>query len=283
MAEKKYDELITNHYREVANKDGLESTSTMADQITRQKETKAITDFVEDAIRHQQWAALGKPLVIMDVGCGNGYTLEVLAQKFPMNKFIGIEKIDEFRTLAASRFDQSTNVSILEGDVRDMGFADGIVADILICQRVLINLLDLSDQQKALNNIVNTVRTPHDKFKGGALLFIEAFQSPLNSLNAARLEFNLPPIESAHHNLYLPDDFFNTPALDQYHASEEVPPRNFLSTHYFVSRVLHPILLKDIPFKRNSEFVSFFTQALKENVGDYSPLKLMLFERINPE
>ena len=43
--------------------------------------------------------------------------------------------------------------------------------DLIICQRVLINLLNKNDQKKALRNLIEIVKT------GGTLLFIETFKS----------------------------------------------------------------------------------------------------------
>jgi hypothetical protein len=110
-------------------------------------------------------------------------------------------------------------------------------------------------------------------------VFIEAFSRQLDTLNEARAEFELPPIPPADHNLYLPDDFFAVSTLRRLEAPE-VPPANFLSTHYYVTRVLHPGLIPDTAVKRNSEFVRFFSGALRQNVGDYSPLRLNAFEKI---
>lgn len=271
MIEKDYDQIINKHYRQIANKDGLSSASTMADTITREKETKVIQDYLVHFIAG--WKA-DSPPTILDVGCGNGYTLQVLAARFPEPKFLGVEKSDDLRALAESRFEGSGNVAILAGDVRDPGFHGGTKVDVLICQRVLINLLDLLDQKKALENLISSVKL------GGMLLFIEAFSSALRNLNAAREEFDIPTIEPAHHNLYLSEDFFDHKGLSPYEKNPDLAPVNFLSTHYFVTRVLHPIFLQDRPFKRNSEFVKFFSQALNENVGDYAPLKLYVFKRV---
>jgi SAM-dependent methyltransferase len=279
MSEQNYDEVISEHYRKIAQQDGLEPTSTMADQVTREKETSAIIDFVGEVLERRKLQNLPPSLTIMDVGCGNGYTLEVLSQLYPASSFIGIEKSQELRALAISRFEGIGNVSIIEGDIREKGFSKGQVADILICQRVLINLLSVEDQRRGLENILEVVREPGQGNVRGVLLFIEAFSSSLETLNIARDEFDLPAMMPAHHNLYLEDNFFEDPGLTPYPSSDHLPPQNFLSTHYFVTRVLHPIFTKDKPFKRNSEFVKFFTQALRENVGDYSPLRLMLFER----
>ena len=277
MTEKDYDEIISQHYRLVAKKEGLKPTSTMADTITREKETEALQDYVGHYLDSRK---ADKPALILDVGCGNGYTVETLASRFPAAQFLGVEKSDELRTLAESRFQDYDNVTIIAGDIRDEAFANGKVADILICQRVLINLLDKDDQKEALENVIKAVKEPDSGEPGGMLLFFEAFSTTLGNLNTAREEVDLPPIEPAHHNLYLEDGFFNHPNLNPYPTIPDLAPPNYLSTHYFVTRVLHPVYLQDRPFKRNSEFVKFFTGALKENTGDYSPLKLFVFKRV---
>ena len=251
----------------------------MADTITREKETRAIVDFVGDSLRHRKAENNQQPAKIMDVGCGNGSTLEALSSQYPNEIFIGIEKTFELRELAISRFKDAKNISIRDGDIRNSDFSEGVVADILICQRVIINLLNENDQKKALKNIVHTVRKPDTWNSGGTFLFLESFSSSLRKLNEAREEFDLPEINPAHHNLYLQDDFFDIPELKNFMTDASIAPPNFLSTHYFVTRVLHPIFTKNKPVKRNSEFVNFFTYALNENSGDYAPLKLYLFER----
>lgn len=276
MTEKEYDQIIHQHYRQVAQKEGLKPTSTMADTVTREKETQAILDYIAHFLTGLQ---MDSPPKVIDVGCGNGYTLEILADRFPFAHYLGVEKSDELRALAESRFKGRENINIVAGDIRDGHFAAGETADILICQRVLINLLDPTDQGNALENLINGVKAPGPGKTGGMLLFIEAFSTALKNLNVAREEFDIPSMEPAHHNLYLPDGFFNHQKLKPYPSSAELAPPNFLSTHYFVTRVLHPVFLQDRPFKRNSEFVKFFSQALKENVGDYAPLKLFAFTR----
>ena len=278
--EKNYDDIITKHYKKIAEQEGDKSTSTMVDVITREKETRVIVDFVGDSLRNRKAENNQDSALIMDIGCGNGYTLEVLANQYPKEKFIGVEKTKELRELAISRFENMENVSIMGGDIRNSNFAKGKIADILICQRVIINLLNENDQKQALKNIASVVIKPHTWQSGGTLLFLESFSSSLSKLNEAREEFDLPAIKQAHHNLYLQDNFFDIPELKKVVTDGCIAPQNFLSTHYYVTRVLHPIFIKDRPIKRNSEFVNFFTQALQGTDGDYSPLKLYTFERI---
>ena len=278
-SERAYDEEIEQHYRKIAQDFGLSAASTMADEITRNLETKAILDFVQVALEARGEESHVRPATILDVGCGNGYTLERLLERYPDQRFIGVEKSDELRALASSRFRQDGHVTIIAGDIRNPEFAPPDSADVIICQRVLINLLEYGDQKRALENIVAVLHAGPAAAAGGKCLFIEAFTRYLLKLNEARAEFELPPIPPAHHNLYLPDDFFLVPRLRPF-VRPDIAPANFLSTHYYVTRVLHPVVTANKALKRNSEFVRFFSEALKAHVGDYSPLRLCPFEKI---
>lgn len=269
-----YDETINKHYKSVAKEHGLASTSSMMDEITRKMETKAILQFVKEALTNLQSEGRTEQLTIIDVGCGNGYTLEQLHACYPDQKFYGIEKSPELRTLASSRFSENDSIQILEGDIRDSYFAQNIEADIVICQRVLINLLDAQDQENSLHNIIGIVK------EKGFLLFLECFSEPLDRLNEARDEFDLSAISPAHHNLYLKSDFFNVPSLKLLNTNSRFERPNFLSTHYYVTRILHALFIPpNKSFKRNSEFVKFFSCALNQYSGDYSPLKLYVFAK----
>ncbi|GBF26378.1 tRNA (guanine-N(7)-)-methyltransferase [bacterium MnTg02] len=269
-----YDETIADHYRKVAEQEGLSPTSTMADEIVRAMETDAITRFLDAAHAAKTGASSGT-FRIADIGCGNGYTLGVLAQRNPEREFTGIEFSNELRALAETRVreDKLANVAIRPGDVRDPNFADNEHFDAAYCQRVLINLMDAADQRHALDNMIAKVKP------GGALLFIEAFSSALNNLNEAREEFDLEPIPAAHHNLYLEDDFFTHPLLAPFESAAWSVPPNLLSTHYYVSRVLAPVLRRPKPFKRNSHLAKFLSEALPPAIGDYSQLRIFAFRK----
>ncbi len=278
--EREYDNLISQHYQKAAAEHGLSASSTMEDHVTRKLETDAIIRIAGALLNSRKAGVARRRATILDVGCGNGYTLEMLFKNYPDQQYVGIEKSDELRALACRRFAGNDKVRIMQGDARDHDFAKGILADMVVCQRVLINLLNPDDQKLALNNIIDAALPPRDGWQsGGVLLFIECFASNLAKLNVARSEFDLPPIPPAYHNLFLPDDFFTAPGLRPLETTDPLPSPNFLSTHYFVSRVFFPFASRGKAFKRNSEFVEFFSAALKQDVGDYSPLRLHVFER----
>ena len=258
-----YDATIREHYASVAESAGLSATSTMADQLIRQRETEAILSFVR--------LATGGRGRVADFGCGNGYTLERLHQDFNDLQLFGYEYTPELRELAAQRLQGIAPVA--PGDVREAGFWGDESFDAVIVQRVIINLLNLDDQKRALDNIIKAVKP------GGHVFFIECFDHTFAELNEAREEFDLPPIGPAHHNLYLPEGFYDRPDLVPFeHPDWEFVP-NYLSTHYFVSRAFEPGLTKWRPFKRNSQVQRFFSMALPPSIGNMAPLMFHAFER----
>ena len=77
----------------------------------------------------------------------------------------------------------------------------------------------------------------------------------------------------------LDDNFF-----DRFEEIEKVATElkeNVLSTHYFISRILHDLALSanDANFTRNSMFVNFFDQALPAGIGNFSPWKCLVFQK----
>ena len=276
MTKAEYDATILAHYSDVAEESGLEPSSTMKDLVTRGLETQLVLDFVAASARRRT-ASANEHLRIADVGCGNGYSLERLSETQPDAVLHGFEFSPEMRALAEQRFKDSP-VAIAPGDVREPESFAGQSFDVVLCQRVLINLLSPEDQAQALHTLVAATRP------GGALLFIECFQSGQDRLNEGRAEFELPPLPPAHHNLYLDDDFFaQAPTLRPFEDATLTINPNFLSTHYYLARVLHPVLLGEIPFKRNAPFTQFMSQALPPGIGDFSPLKAYGFTKIASE
>jgi SAM-dependent methyltransferase len=284
-----YDSLIAGHYNAVADEFGLSQQSTMADEIIRTKETTIIKEFVQavasyrrgDYIENAGYAERAggdAELSVLDVGCGNGYTIKQLAIDMPQYAYIGVEHNDKLRDLAIVQNNTSENVRIIPGDIRQRQSIDipDCSVDTLLCQRVLINIMSDADSADALHNIISLVKP------GGYLLFIEAFLSGLNNLNNARSEFSLASIPPAYHNKYLSDNFFSHPELTQCHLPNFSLAPNTLSTHYYVSRVLHAVLLQqqgDKNFKRNSHFVHFLSSALPDGIGNYAPLQFRIFRK----
>jgi SAM-dependent methyltransferase len=269
--QREYDEAIRKHYDSVARAHKDSPSSTMEDATVRAKET----DCIERVIRgYASQRGAGAPLAVIDVGCGNGYTLSRLSESIPGNRYAGVEQNDLLRAIATQRL-TAAGVQVSPGDLRNRDSLPSEHFDVLICQRVLINLLDPADQRLALGNVVDLVKD------AGVCVFIEAFQSGLDNLNAARTEFNLSPIPPAHHNLYLEDGFFDHDRLEPWQPPDGAIARNLFSTHYYITRVFHEAMLTatSTSFIRNSHFVQFWSRALPDAIGDYAPLRIGVFRK----
>ena len=265
---KEYDQRILDHYKSQAARHGDGASSTMEDERIRALETLFILRFVQISLTE-----IGpSPPTLYDIGCGNGTSLQAIRSAFPGLGLVGVEFTPELMDIAIGRFKVDDSVAIRQGDLRQP-LAGAPLCDLLICQRMLINLLDEADQKRAIGNAIDAVRP------GGQLLFIEATTGGVAQLNEARAEFGLAPMPTAHHNRYLEDNTFDSFESIEPTAHPDLPP-NFLSTHYFVARVLHPAYLGDRPFSRNSHFVRFFSEALAPAVGNYAPLRAFLFRKL---
>jgi len=261
-----YDQTILDHYARVATEEGSLESCTMADEKIRQIES----DFILAGIDYFLKLSGKNDFKVLDIGCGNGYTLELVHAVYPSLNLSGVEFTPELRSLANKK---KIPIEVVAGDVRDRKTIP-LNQDVIICQRVLINLLNENDQINALANIAESLN------EGGILIIIEAFESGLENLNKCRKELGLSEIPPAHHNLYLKDHFFDS--IDSLAPVEIGKPKNILSSHYFVTRVLHDIALAatSSKFVRNSLFVSFFDEALPQGVGDFSPLRCYVLEKV---
>jgi len=245
------DQIIKDHYKTQAQKHKDSALSTMEDPVTRQKEVSLIKNFFS-------LPEVQKCKNILEIGCGNGYTLGILSTAFPSYKFTGLDFSEDLLQIANER--KLKNVSFEQGDARKLRFDDESF-DVIFTERCIINLLTWEEQQQALDEMCRILK------KGGYILFMESFSEGYNNLNKARTELGLDSIPMPHHNLYFERNEFETFVSRKFEicnatdlgADANTVPRNFLSSHYFTARVLHPLLTKGDPFLKNTEFVKFFS------------------------
>ena len=263
------DAIVRDHYKGVAAKHGASAQSTMEDEVVRAKEIEQIVSFLD-------WAAGGeKGVDVLDLGCGNGYALSVLAESRPANRYKGLDASDELLEIANAR--QLPNCNFAKSDARSIELGDASM-DVVYTERCLINILDWEGQLEALHEIHRVLRP------GGHYLMIECFTDGLDNNNKAREECGLEKLKEAYHNLYFEKEQFlgSTGKL----FSVVRPPEgsqtlqtNFLSSHYFVARVLHPLVTKGTAVK-NTEFVKFF--SMLPPFGNYSPIQSFILQKHSP-
>ena len=131
-----YDDVIKRHYDDVALAQGIDSSSTMTDTRIRDIETDSILTMIREYISRGSTRPEG--IVILDVGCGNGYTLSKLREEFPHVSLHGLEPNESLRGLANSR----GVCEVAAGDVRDLTTLTKLAPNVILSQRVVINVLD---------------------------------------------------------------------------------------------------------------------------------------------
>jgi ubiquinone/menaquinone biosynthesis C-methylase UbiE len=264
-----YTSIILEHYRKEAEIHGADASSTMRDEITRGREIAAVLRLVEHL--RAGGSATGK---LLDVGCGNGYLLGVLRGKYPTLDITGLEYTPEMVAVARERAVPAC--PIVQGDVRSLPFPDASF-DVVVTERCIINVMDREQQATSLREVGRVLRP------GGHFICIEAFADGLEQLNAAREELGLPPNVQPHHNIWFDKKWFLETIEPQFGVVDlaatrdpSLPPPNFLSSHYFISRVLYPSVTKrEILY--NTHFVKFF--ASLPPTGNYSPIQVYLLKR----
>lgn len=265
-----YEKHVLAHYQDVAKTTGIDPTSTMQDQITRNHEVEAILRLL-DFLNAQ---AETRVSTLLEVGCGNGYLLSRTRERFPQLPLAGIDYSLDMVALAKSR--DISQCEIKQADVKQMSFPSNSF-DVVVGERCIINLMDQNDQASALSEIARVLKP------GGYYICIEAFSDGLEILNQARHELGLSPNNQPHHNLWFQKDWFEATIqkhflkIDLESQSEELPPQNFLSSHYFISRVLYPsVTQREIIY--NTLFVKFF--EFLQPIGNFSPIQLFFLRKL---
>lgn len=258
---------ILEHYRQEASEHDLRPTSTMKDETTREFEISSIMACLAYA------TARTSPERLLEIGCGNGYLLSLIRERVSSIDLVGLDLSPEMVELANKR--NIPSAEILEGDVRRLPYADGHF-DIVVSERCLINILDAKAQDEALEEVCRVLAP------GGYLVMIEAFTDGLENLNRARDEIGLAPIPMTHHNLWFDKPRFLEAIAGRLEivtvpdGDDPTPAQNFLSSYFFVSRVLYPAVTQ-AELRYNTEFVRFFRFLPPQ--GDFSPIQLFLLHK----
>jgi ubiquinone/menaquinone biosynthesis C-methylase UbiE len=252
------------YYREQATSFGLDSASTMPDQVVRERELQAIFAVLDRLMKTASR--------LLEIGCGNGLLLTQLRDRYPGASLTGIDYTPAMVELARSRALSDTRIEC--GDVTRLLF-EAASFDVMVSERVIINVLDRGDQALAFTEAARVLAP------GAHFVCIEGFAAPLRRLNEARAELCLPEIPMPAVNRWFEDEDFAAYIAGKFEvvSAPDLPPPNFLSSHYFVTRVFHDAVRPVQGKLRNTHFAKFFASALPP-VGDYAPVKLFLLRRM---
>lgn len=260
------DQIILNHYKNLAKNWGLQGQMSMQDKVIRQRESDFIIAQTKHSLRMQGISP--ESARILDLGCGNAHLLSVLWESFAGSTLVGLEFVPELVELARSR--NLPGVTIHHGDMREelnLG-----VFDVIITERSVINLLEWKWQEEAFKNISRMLNS------GGSYIMVESFHESWMELKAARLENHLSEVPISGHNRYLKEACIDTLLKLNLCEVSGVEPKNALSSHFFLSRVFqHLFTNENTP--ASERVWEFFSEALPSNIGNYSPIQFRVFEK----
>jgi len=243
------------HYNQQAEKFGTSKQSTMMDTVTRDKEVEKIISTIKSFRLYQPR--------ILELGCGNGYTAELVLNTIETSAYIGLDINEELLNIAVSR---DLRGYFGKGSCLDIHYIDNYF-DVVFTERCLINLLTWEDQKKALSEIHRVLD------RGGYYIMIEAFTDAHDNINAAREAVGLPKIPVPAFNV-----FFDKTKLYDFMPFKSIPAEtNFLSSYYFGSRVLYPALSKEY-ITYNNKFVEFFSYL--QPIGNYGYIQLHIWRKV---
>jgi SAM-dependent methyltransferase len=172
---------------------------------------------------------------VLDVGCGNGLTAFYLA-RHRSAKVTALDYSPEM--IAQAQIEQQRlgiEESIINFRTQDVRHIASIVEryDVVITERVLINLASWHEQKCAIRDLVGLLNP------GGVYLMCENLKEGLDNLNALRIKLDLPVIHMPWHNRYL-----SRKELDEVDFARKLAELDFTSAYYFLSRVVNAWLAK---------------------------------------
>ena len=173
--------------------------------------------------------------LVLDVGCGDGYSTLRIAEALPGVSFLGIDYADNMIGTAMGRLESqkglADRVKFKVGDVMALDQVCGnSIYDAVISDRCLINLDSFASQSHAIGEIARHTKS------GGYYVAIENFVEGHEQMNRARHAVGLPEIAINWHNLYFKEYEFVQIALRFF---ENTVFKDFSSSYYFATRVIY--------------------------------------------
>ncbi len=136
---------------------------------------------------------------LADIGCGNAEATVHYAAK--VARCVGIERSNHLRRQAESAAERSglSNISIRAGDILD-ATSPSAEFDVIVTQRMLINLGSWEEQMFGLRNIHRMLKP------GGRYIMIENTNDAFLALNDERVALGMAPFSQHWHNRFFDYD-----------------------------------------------------------------------------
>jgi len=175
---------------------------------------------------------------VLDLACGNGYCTVYFSQW--AKEIIGADYsealIEAAKKLVKNFPDKDVqikdNIKFEVASALELPYPDKYF-DVVVAQRLLVNLPDEELQKKAVKEIYRVLKPE------GIYIFSEATFQGHDNINHIRSMFGLSDMERHWHNLYIDEEKF-TPFLNKYFDLIE---NNRFGFYHFISKVVHPLVV----------------------------------------
>jgi SAM-dependent methyltransferase len=186
-------------------------------------------------------SAFGRPIRVLEAGCGNGHNVLALAESFPDDSFAGFDYIPEMVTDAQAQQAglREPRITFFQDDVLALDHA-GKDWDVVFTVRCLINLTT-SDLQTRAISVLSERLSP-----GGWLLMVENSRQTYDRQNRARELVGLVPRSPAPFNHFFDDDVVLRHLAHL--GMTDVSVEDFISLHDLVLYVIVPMLSGDVDY-----------------------------------
>ena len=227
--------------------------------------------------------SLSKRGAILDLGCGNGYTLISLAKRLTDWTMVGVDFAENLIEGARLLIDKETpglqsHPEFICADAID--YLGGLTDDSLeyvITERFIQNLPSAEMQKKAIQQIYRILK------EGGRFLMCEGSEDGFNRLNELREQVGLSiiPATSADNvsAIRIIDDEF-----EEYVQSEigfKILQKLGMSNYMILSRVLHPLMVQPLQPRFDSRYNAYakLIQEKTEFTPGYGSNVLWILEK----
>jgi ubiquinone/menaquinone biosynthesis C-methylase UbiE len=177
---------------------------------------------------------------VLDLGCGNGYTLLSLARNVGAD-YLGIDFSSKMVEGAADLIDRfkaelKCVPTFVHSDVRKLLLADSTF-DCVISERCLLNLPSKDDQFQTIREVYRVLKS------GGVYLMVEGTEDGLERLNQVRAPMGLEPIPTVAPDNVSALKFREHDLEDFLQPLFNVEKKHYFGLYYLISRVVHPLLV----------------------------------------
>ena len=199
--------------------------------------TPTIKQLEIDAFARAIQAISPPPQTALEVGCGNLINTLTLARRFPAIRWVATDYLPEMVANSGRNRDKepdlASRITVAQGDIRTADATPGAPFDVVLSDRVVINLNTWQLQREALDALVRSVRP------GGHLLLIENTTDGFGEQNGLRTAVGLPARAPAEFNLFLDDNRVREHLSG---SCDLVSAEDFAALHDLVLYVLTPLV-----------------------------------------